>query len=119
MSYFLEGLKKYAVFEGRATRSEYWYFALFSIITSIIISIVVGMIFGSESTAYSVVTGLYALFLFLPSISLAVRRLHDTDRSGWMALLWLIPVIGTIWLLVLFVTRGTAGDNRFGADRLA
>jgi uncharacterized membrane protein YhaH (DUF805 family) len=118
MSYFLEGLKKYAVFEGRATRSEYWYFALFSIITSVILSIVVGMIFGSESMAYSIVTGLYTLFLFLPSLGLAVRRLHDTDRSGWMVLLSLIPIIGTIWLLVLFVTRGTAGDNRFGADRL-
>lgn len=119
MNYFVEGLKKYAVFEGRATRSEYWYFALFSIITSVILGIIVGMIFGTEGTMYSVVTSLYALFLFLPSLGLAVRRLHDTDRSGWMVLLSLIPIIGTIWLLVLFVTRGTAGDNRFGADRLA
>jgi uncharacterized membrane protein YhaH (DUF805 family) len=65
------------------------------------------------------ITSLFHLAVFLPSLALAVRRLHDLDRTGWWLLLALIPLIGEIILLIWFCTRGTVGPNRFGPDRLA
>lgn len=93
-------LKKYATFEGTASRSEYWWFFLFQII--------VGAVAAVISPKLNTVLGLVFL---LPSIAAATRRLHDTDRSGWFQLLYLLPIIGWIMLLVFFVQEGK--PNRF------
>ncbi len=106
----------YADFTGRASRSEYWWFALFSILVSIGISI-------ARAIAGDVVGGilglLFVLALIVPSISVTVRRLHDSDRSGWWILIALVPMIGSLVLLVLMVLPGTPGENRFGPDSSA
>ncbi len=105
-------LREYATFTGRAARSEYWYFSLFTFLVSIATNVL-------DAASGTVVVGILAsLALFLPSIGVAVRRLHDRDKSGWWSLLVLIPLIGVIILFVWFVQRGTIGPNRFGSDPL-
>lgn len=107
-------LNKFIDFSGRASRAEYWWFFLFSLIASLVGSIVDAMLsitFGFE--------GLISLALLLPSLAVSVRRLKDTDRSGWWLLLVFIPIVGWLVLLYFFVQKGTAGENRFGADPLA
>jgi uncharacterized membrane protein YhaH (DUF805 family) len=122
---------KYATFEGRAARSEYWWFVLFSILAAIAIAVVeaaLGLGQGSVtqgngqfSAAYNggILSILWSLGNLLPSLAVGVRRLHDTDRSGWWMFIGLIPLIGAIVLLVFFCSRGTNGANRFGRDPLA
>lgn len=97
---------KYVQFSGRASRSEFWYFNLFGVICSIIITV----ISGSRMPIHL----LFSLGMFLPSLAVCVRRLHDTDRSGWWQMILLIPLIGMIVLLVFFCQRPTPGRNRFG-----
>lgn len=102
--------EKYADFSGRARRSEYWNFVLFNILGSVLatgIDLVLGM---------SLVGLIYSLVVLVPGIAVTVRRLHDTDRSGWMLLIGLIPIIGFIVLLVWFCTEGTIGRNSYGPD---
>ena len=105
-------LNKYVTIEGRARRSEYWWFVLFNIGGGIILSIVDSVL------GIQLLNGLWTLALLLPSICVGVRRLHDRDMSGWWLLLGFIPVIGAIILIVWFASRGTAGPNRFGSDPL-
>jgi len=118
---------KYVTFSGRAQRSEFWWFALFTIVVNFILTIVDSTLFGTVTTGAGsfqaqtdmpFLSGIFGLAVFLPSISVAVRRLHDTDRSGWWWWLILIPLIGFIVLIVFYATRGTAGANRFGNDPL-
>ncbi len=115
MNWYLEVLKKYAVFDGRAQRAEYWYFALFSIIISIVLVIVDGAT-GSfnEETGFGLLSGIYTLAILIPTIAVGVRRLHDTNRSGWWILIGLIPIIGFIILIVLFVIDSDQGENQYG-----
>ncbi len=108
-------LSKYVVIEGRAPRSEYWYFILFALLGGAILGAVDGILFGGSMTPIST---LFSLAIFIPSITVGVRRLHDRDMSGWWLLLALIPIIGTIALIVIFILRGTEGENRFGPDPL-
>ncbi|HXH71192.1 MAG TPA: DUF805 domain-containing protein [Mariprofundaceae bacterium] len=117
MNWYIEVLKKYAVFSGRAQRSEYWFFALFSIIISIVLGVVDGML-GTVNQQYGIGTlGLiYSLAVLIPSLAVTVRRLHDTDRSAWWLLILLIPLAGPIVLLVFMVLDSTAGDNRYGSN---
>ncbi len=110
---------KYATFAGRAMRSEYWWFALFGLLVNIALSIVDAVIFGFETDNLSLFSSIFSLAIFLPSLAVAARRLHDTDRSAWWLLIGLIPLIGMIVLIVWFVQKGTAGPNRFGAPPLA
>jgi uncharacterized membrane protein YhaH (DUF805 family) len=107
-------LNKYATFTGRAQRSEYWYFFLFMVIVNIVASVLDSAIFGDVPVLYLIAT----LALIVPSIAAGVRRLHDTDKSGWWLLLGLIPVVGAIVLIVFFCQRGTVGPNQFGPDPL-
>lgn len=104
---FVDSIKtcfsKYADFDGRASRSEYWWFILFLVLASVVISIVNHWM-----------SGLFSLATILPSLAVGARRLHDTDRSGWLLLLNLIPVIGWIILLV-FMVQEAKEPNRFGA----
>ena len=117
MSWYLEALKKYAVFGGRSRRKEYWYFVLFSLIVSLVWSAIdarLGTL--SSSTNVGLLGGIYGLAIIIPSIAVSVRRLHDIDRTGWWVLISLVPVIGTIVLLVFAVLDGTPGENRFGPN---
>jgi uncharacterized membrane protein YhaH (DUF805 family) len=107
-------LNKYATFSGRAQRSEYWYFFLFLVIANIVASVLDSVIFGDIPVLYLIAT----LALLVPSIAAGVRRLHDTDKSGWWLLLGLIPFVGAIVLIVLLCQRGTVGTNQFGPDPL-
>lgn len=122
---------KYVTFSGRAQRSEYWWFALFSIIVVLIglgIDLALNPDLGSvtttdggfeaQTTGGPVTLVLYLLIL-LPSLAVAVRRLHDIDKAGWWLLIGLIPLIGGIILLIWYCTKGTLGPNRFGNDPLA
>lgn len=100
-------LNKYACFEGRACRSEYWYFTLFNFLVSIVFGAILGKL-----------AGIVSLALFIPGLAVAVRRLHDIGKSGWFYLICLIPVIGTIWLIILFCTAGNEGANQYGENPL-
>jgi uncharacterized membrane protein YhaH (DUF805 family) len=124
--------RNYATFSGRARRAEYWWFVLFSIIVSAILSVIDGALFGysftnetgpgSAAFAYSspgVLPAIWSLATFLPALAVAVRRLHDTGRSGWWLLIFLVPLIGLILLLVWFAARGTPGTNAHGPDPIA
>jgi uncharacterized membrane protein YhaH (DUF805 family) len=105
---------KYATFAGRAPRSEYWSFFLFYVLLAIVASILDIALFGYTGAFYAIV----ALANLIPSLAVTVRRLHDTDRSGWWFFIGLVPLIGAIVLLIWFCTRGTQGANRFGEDPL-
>ena len=107
------GFSNYVNFSDRAIRSEYWYWVLFMILGDIVAGIVDWAI-GTQ-----VMTGLFGLATLLPNIGIAIRRLHDLDRTGWWILLGLIPLVGWIILIIWYTARGTAGPNRFGPDRLA
>jgi uncharacterized membrane protein YhaH (DUF805 family) len=117
MNWYLEVLKKYAVFSGRARRKEYWYFFLFNIIINIVLTVldVVIGIFSAE-LGMGLLGMLYTLAVLIPSIAVSVRRLHDTDRSGWWLLIFLIPLIGAIVLLIFMVKDGNPGENRYGSN---
>ncbi|MDE0938496.1 MAG: DUF805 domain-containing protein [Pirellulales bacterium] len=120
MSYYLTVLKKYAVFTGRARRAEIWYFILFNFIVSVVLQ----MLFGSvaetaedgAASPLAFLPVLYTLVILLPSLAVAIRRLHDTGRSGWWILIALIPLVGTIVLIVFYVQDGDAGDNAYGTN---
>lgn len=117
MSWYLEVLKKYAVFNGRARRMEYWYFVLFNIIVLIVLSLI-DVLLGTFNIVRGVglLSGIYTLAVLIPTLAVTVRRLHDIDRTGWWILINLIPLIGTIVLLVFELTPGTPGSNRYGPD---
>jgi uncharacterized membrane protein YhaH (DUF805 family) len=117
MSWFVEALKKYAVFSGRSRRKEYWFFVLYVVIISIVLS-AIDTIIGAYnvSTGVGLLSGIFGLAVLIPSIAVSVRRLHDTDRSGWWILLGLIPIIGHIILIVFYVENSTPGTNRYGPN---
>ena len=117
MNWYLEALKKYAVFSGRARRKEYWYFCLFNMIISIVLAVVDGVT-GSYSAEAGIglLGGIYALAILVPGIAVSVRRLHDTDRSAWWLLVALIPLIGAIVLFVFMVLDSKPGENQYGAN---
>lgn len=108
---------RYATFSGRAQRMEYWMFCLLCIILSIAVGFADGM-FNPQAppTEISTLSLFTNLLLIIPSIAVSVRRLHDTNRSGWWWFIALIPILGTIWLLVLMVLPGTRGSNDYGDD---
>src|SRR3954468_21416442 len=123
MQWYLKVLKQYADFNGRARRTEFWMFILFSAIASAILGLVDSLIgtarfIASGGYFYSpgVLGGIYGLAVLVPTLAVGVRRLHDTDRSGWWWLLWLIPIVGQIILIVFWALDGTPGPNRYGPD---
>jgi len=103
---------KYATFTGRAARPEYWYWVLFTVIASLVFVVIEVAVSIDAGRALD---GIFTIATFVPSIAVAARRLHDTDRSGWWQLLCFIPVIGWILLLIWVCQRGTPGSNRFGS----
>ena len=110
MSWFLVALKKYAVSSGRARRKEYWYFALFYVAICVLLGIVSG------DRRDDTVAGVLALAMCLPSLAVTVRRLHDTDRSGWWILIGFIPAIGGLVLLVFALLPSNPGHNQYGSN---
>jgi len=117
MSWYLEVLKKYAVFGGRARRKEYWYFVLFNIIVSMVLTAIDGVTGSlSPQAGIGLLSGIYSLAVLIPSIAVSVRRLHDIDRSGWWLFIVLVPLIGAIILLVFAVQDSKPGANRFGEN---
>ena len=116
MNWYLKVLKQYFDFNGRARRKEYWMFLLFNVIVSFVLGIVDGILGMKTGSGFGVLGGLYTLAVLLPSLGVTVRRLHDTDRSGWWVLIGFVPIIGFIVLLVFMAMEGTRGDNNYGAD---
>ncbi|WFE51909.1 DUF805 domain-containing protein [Micromonospora sp. WMMD1155] len=110
-------LSKYVGFTGRARRSEYWWFALFTVLVSIVASILDGALgLDFEGSTTGLIGLVASLALLLPSLAVGVRRLHDTDRTGWWLLIALVPLVGFIVLIVFFVLDSTPGTNRFGPN---
>ncbi len=110
MSWYIQVIKNYVNFSGRARRKEYWMFVLFNVIFALVaglIDIVIGV---------KIVSTIYSLFVLIPQLSLSFRRLHDIDKSAWWLLIALIPVVGAIILLAFSLQAGTVGPNRFGED---
>jgi uncharacterized membrane protein YhaH (DUF805 family) len=105
------GFSKYVQFGGRASRSEYWYWTLFSVLVSIVANII------DAKLGMGIVSGIAGLALLLPGLAVSARRLHDIDRTFWWVLL-AFTIIGGLVLLYWACLRGTLGPNRFGPDPL-
>lgn len=106
-NYYIEALKKYAKFDGRANLPQFWYFILFGFVISFILSLI-----------NKTIGGLYGLAVLIPSLAIGARRLHDIGKSGWMQLVALIPFAGIIWLIILFAKKGDVGGNNYGEPAL-
>lgn len=116
MHWYLDVLKKYTVFQGRARRKEYWMFTLFSFLIYIALATIDGILgMGGEGGA-GLFTMLYSLAVLLPSLAVAIRRLHDTGRSGWWLLISLVPIVGGIVLLVFLVLDSQPVSNQYGPN---
>ncbi len=117
MIWYLLVLKKYAVFSGRSSRKEYWYFVLFNVLIGIVLMVadVMTGTFDSEA-GIGLLSGIYTLAILIPSTAVSVRRLHDTDRSGWLFLIALIPLIGGIVLIVFWAQDSQPGENQYGSN---
>lgn len=111
MNWYIEALKKYTVFIGRARRKEYWMFFLINVIISIVLSIIEAFIGIS-----GVLSGLYSLAVLVPVIAVSVRRLHDTNRNGWWLFIALVPIVGAIVILVFAVQDSQPGENQYGSN---
>jgi uncharacterized membrane protein YhaH (DUF805 family) len=112
MNYYIEVLKKYAVFKGRSRRAEYWYFVLFSSIIGLVLAIISKTTGDTNNT----LGGIYSLAVFIPGLAVAIRRLHDVGKSGWMVLIILIPIIGWIWFLILMIRDSDLENNKYGPN---
>ncbi|MEZ3501229.1 DUF805 domain-containing protein [Pantoea sp. KPR_PJ] len=118
MSHYLAVLKMYAVFNGRCRRKTFWLFLLFSTLISLACSAVDELLGLNVFRDQGLLSLIYSVAVLIPSVAVGVRRLHDLDRSGWWLLIMLIPLLGTLLLLIYFCLRGTVGPNRFGPDPL-
>ncbi len=118
MNWYLAVLKKYAVFDGRAHRTEYWMFFLFNFLAGIVLGLADAVIswvvpFG---WLFASLGSIYSLAVLVPSIAVGVRRLHDTGRSGWWLLIGLVPLAGFIILLIFFIEDSQPGPNQYGPN---
>ncbi|MEV6330584.1 DUF805 domain-containing protein [Streptomyces sp. NPDC051909] len=110
MNWYLEVLKKYATFSGRARRKEFWMFYLFNFIAITVLSII------DAALDIRILSGLYLLAIIIPYLAVAVRRLHDTGRSGWWLLISFVPLVGAIVLIVFWATDGEQQVNGHGPN---
>ncbi len=113
MHWYVDVLRQYATFDGRARRQEFWMFTLINFIIAGILEIVRA---ATDSWFLHLIAGLYGLFVLIPTIAVTVRRLHDSNHRGWWWWIGFVPVIGWIWLLVLLCLDSTPGPNRFGPN---
>lgn len=116
MKWYLQVLKKYADFKGRARRKEYWMFVLFNWIFAITFGIIDITVIDLSPLGYGILHPLYCLIMVVPSIAVAVRRLHDIGKSGWYYLIFLIPLVGAIILIAWFCKEGEQGTNQWGSN---
>ena len=115
MNWYLEALRKYSDFTGRARRREYWFFVLFNTLIQIA-AVVLDGIAGTFRVELGVglLSGIYSLAVLVPSFAVLARRLHDTDRSGWWILIGIVPLLGALVLMIFALFEGDPGENRFG-----
>lgn len=119
MEWFIKVLRQYSDFDGRARRKEFWMFVLFYILFSACIAFMDDMMdtaYSEEPFSGGILSTAYALALFIPSLAVSIRRLHDTGKSGWMILLSFVPFIGWIWLLILYCQDSEPGSNPYGPN---
>lgn len=115
MSWFLQALRNYATFSGRARRKEYWYFVLFYMLIFFVlwgIDSATGT--AGETKDWGLLSGIFSLAMLIPSIAVGVRRLHDTGRSGWWLLLSFIPLVGALVLIFFMVQDSESQTNAYG-----
>ena len=105
---------KFARWKGRASRPEHWWFYLFYMMVLIAGSVLDGALIGSVGTTFAPISTIAVLALLLPMLAVTIRRLHDTDRSGWWYWIILVPLAGPIILIVFLCQQGTPAHNRFG-----
>lgn len=125
MTYFIKCLKNYAVFQGRAQRAEYWYFMLFHFLIGFIINMINSVVFyffygfpsvENNSFVYRIIMILYTLIMLTPLLAVSVRRLHDVGKNGWTMLFVLLPILGPIYLFILFIREGDLQENKYGTN---
>ena len=116
MNWYLDAWKNYFTFTGRSRRKAYWMFVLFNIIAVILANVIDNVLGLSGPSGYGPVGGLYTLAVFIPGLALAVRRLHDTGRTGWWMLISFLPLIGIIILIIFFVQDSQPGGNQYGPN---
>lgn len=117
MNWYLEAIRNYAVFSGRSRRKAYWFFFLFNVLIGIAASVLDGVLaIATDNALPAMFNPLYSLVILIPSIAVSVRRLHDTDRSGWWLLISFVPCVGFFVLLYFMIQDSTPGANRFGAN---
>ncbi len=120
MEWYLKVIRNYAGFSGRARRKEYWMFALFNLIIIFGLNFLAGIVMGASEDggmmATSFLGGLYGLAVFLPSLAVIVRRLHDTGKSGWYYLWIFVPLIGLILVFIALVKDSDPGENKYGPN---
>ncbi|MHB8087994.1 MAG: DUF805 domain-containing protein [Anaerolineaceae bacterium] len=115
MKYYVAALKKYAVFSGRASKKEFWMFVLFNILVSLVLGIfdyILGTTYGPREIG--ILSSIYSLVVFLPSLGVAIRRLHDIGNIGWWVFISLVPIIGIIWYVIIMSKNGDPAENAFG-----
>ena len=117
MRWYLMAMNKYDELCGRASREELWRFVSYNMIF-ILAAVAIDNILGTTAAGlpYGIFNYLYILAVIIPGIAVAIRRLHDVGKSGWFSLVILIPVVGLIWLLVLFCREGCDGENKYGSN---
>jgi len=117
MNWYLLAFQKYADFSSRSRRSEYWYFVLFNLLAVIVLAMIGGITSeASDSSIGLIPFFIYYLAALVPSLAVSVRRLHDTSRSGWWLLISLVPLVGSIVLLVFYCEDSHPGTNNWGPN---
>ena len=116
MEWYIKVLKQFSDFKTRARRKEYWMFTLFSILISGILNLIDTNLGTEFNNGIGLFGGIYSLLILVPSLAVGVRRLHDVGKSGWMLLVALIPLIGAIWLLILFCKDSQLQENKWGVN---
>ena len=116
MDWYLNVLKNYFGFGGRARRKEYWMFILVNIIFTFVLSVLDRMFGWQRTGGEGILTTIYAILVFIPWWAVQFRRLHDTDRSAWWLLVLLIPIVGWLVIIIFNCQNGTPGENRFGEN---
>ena len=109
MNYYFAVFKKYAVFKGRASRKEFWMFALFSFIISLILNIITFVVTNNNHLYINLVTGIYSLITLVPNIAVGVRRIHDSGKNGWFVIL-------PFYNIILLFIKGDKDNNKYGPN---
>jgi uncharacterized membrane protein YhaH (DUF805 family) len=116
MNWYLDAWKNYVTFTGRSRRTAYWMFVLFNVLAIILANVIDNVLGLAGDGGYGPLSMIYGLAVFLPGLALAIRRLHDTGRSGWWMLISFLPLIGLIVLIVFFVQDSQPGSNQYGPN---